>query len=36
VPLAASCNKSVAWDFVRFCGGPGRSILADAGFSQAS
>jgi molybdate transport system substrate-binding protein len=35
VPISASRNKEAAWAFVRYCGGPGRAVLAANGFSQA-
>jgi molybdate transport system substrate-binding protein len=30
-PLTRSKNKEVAWEFVRFCGGPGKPLLAANG-----
>ena len=33
VPSATSAHKELAWEFVRFCGGRGRAILAAAGFN---
>jgi molybdate transport system substrate-binding protein len=34
VPTTGSRHKALAWEFARFCGGPGRAILARHGFSQ--
>ena len=28
VPASSSTNKKAAWEFVRFCGGPGKSLFA--------
>ncbi len=33
VPTAKSTNKEVAWEFARFCGGPGKPLLVANGFS---
>ena len=33
VPMAASVHKEIAWDFARFCAGPGRPLLVANGFS---
>lgn len=34
VPMAKSKRKALAWDFARFCGGPGRALLEANGFDQ--
>ena len=31
VPSIKSTNKEVAWEFVRFCGGPGKPLLVANG-----
>lgn len=36
VPMAASSRKEIAWDFARFCGGPGKPLLAANGFNQGN
>jgi molybdate transport system substrate-binding protein len=33
VPMTASVNKDIAWDFVRFCGGAGKPLFAASGFN---